>query len=61
MIWNEVQRPEIRESVMLFAGSVIGVPGLAIGASSVAEAIRNRSGTGGSPSPSPEPVDSPPS
>lgn len=61
MIWNEVQRTEIRESVMLFAGAIIGIPGLAIGASSVAEAIRSRTGTGDSPSASPEPADSQPS
>jgi len=61
MIWNEVQRTEIREAVLLFAGVAIGIPGLAIGASSVADAVRNRTGTGGSPSASPEQADSQPS
>ena len=61
VIWNEVQRTEIRESVLLFAGAIIGIPGLAIGASSVAEAIRSRTGTGDSPSASPQSADSPPS
>lgn len=56
IVFMEVSRPEVRESVLVLAGSVIGVPGLAVGASSVAEAIRRRTGTGGSPS---GPVDSP--
>jgi hypothetical protein len=35
----------IREPVLLLAGAVVGVPGLALGASSVAESLRSRSGT----------------
>lgn len=51
LIFMEVSRPEIRESVLVLAGSVIGVPGLAIGRDAVVEAIvRRRNGTGGSPS-----------
>jgi hypothetical protein len=51
LIFMEVSRPEIRESVLVLAGSVIGVPGLAVGATSIAEAIsRRRSGTDDSPS-----------
>lgn len=48
VIFFEVQRPEIRESVLLFAGTVIGVPGLAVGATSIVEALaRRRDGTAG--------------
>jgi hypothetical protein len=57
LIFTEAQRPEVRESVMVFAGVIIGVPGLAVGATSLADALR-RGGTGTSqsssaPSPSP--------
>ena len=46
LIFMEVSRPEIRESVLVLAGSVIGVPGLAVGATSIAEALaRRRNGT----------------
>jgi hypothetical protein len=46
MIFQEIQRSDIRESVLLFAGAVIGVPGLAVGATSVADALaRRRNGT----------------
>lgn len=49
VIFSEVQRAEIRESVLLFAGAVIGVPGMAVGFTSVVEALeRRRDGTGGS-------------
>lgn len=58
IIFFEVQRPELRESVLVLGGAVIGVPGLAVGASSVAEAFR-RSGTGGSQSPPVQEVESP--
>jgi hypothetical protein len=53
-------QPSLREPVLLLAGAVVGVPGLALGASSVAEAVRSR---GGMPSPPelPPPVPSPPS
>lgn len=50
LIFLEVSRPEVRESVLILAGAVIGVPGLAVGASSIAEAVRSRVGTGSSPS-----------
>ena len=50
----------IREPVLLLAGAVVGVPGLALGASSVAESLRSRAGTPPPSEPSPSPV-SPPS
>jgi hypothetical protein len=50
----------IREPVLLLAGAVVGVPGLALGASSVAESLRSRAGTPSPPDPSPSAV-SPPS
>jgi hypothetical protein len=52
MIFLEIRRPEIRDSVLVLGGSLLGVPGLALGASSVVEAIRSRTGTAG-PSGSP--------
>lgn len=58
LIFTEAQRPEIREFVMMFAGVVIGIPGLAVGASTVLETLR-RGGTGESPSPPAEPPASP--
>lgn len=51
LIFQEVARPEIRESVLLLAGSIIGVPGIAVGATSIAEALKRRNGTDGSQSP----------
>jgi hypothetical protein len=51
---------QIREPVLLLAGAVVGVPGLALGASSVAEAVRSRAGTPG-PSGSSPVAPSPPS
>lgn len=59
LIFLEVSRPEVRESVLILAGAVIGVPGLAVGASSIAEAVRSRAGTGSSPSPQVESASSP--
>jgi hypothetical protein len=50
LIFLEVSRPEIRESVLLFAGIVIGIPGLAVGRTSIVEAIAaRRGGTDGLP------------
>lgn len=52
LIFMEVMRPEVREAVLLLGGSLVGVPGLAVGAASVAEAItQRRNGTGGSSQP----------
>ena len=48
VIFMEVSRPEIRESVLVLAGSIVGIPGLAVGGQAIAAAIR-RNGTGGSP------------
>lgn len=50
LIFMEVQRTEIRESVLIFAGGVIGIPGLVVGGTSIAEAIRGRRNGTGSPS-----------
>ena len=51
LIFMEVLRPEVRESVLLLGGTAIGVPGLAVGFSTVAEALAaRRGGTGGSTS-----------
>lgn len=56
LIFMEVSRPEVREAVLIFAASVTTVPGVAVGATSIVEAIaRHRDGTGGSPSVSAEP------
>lgn len=55
LIFTEAQRPEIREFVMVFGGVVAGIPGLAIGASSILDAVLRRGGTGASPS---QPVES---
>jgi hypothetical protein len=53
LIFMEVSRPDIRESVLVLAGSVIGVPGLAVGATSIAEAVaRRRNGIDDSSPPS---------
>jgi hypothetical protein len=53
-------QPSVREPVLLLAGAVVGVPGLALGASSVAEAVRSRAGMPSPPEPAPS-VPSPPS
>lgn len=52
LIFMEVSRPEIRESVLVLGGSIISAPGLGV----AWEAIRARTGTGGSQS---QPADSP--
>jgi len=49
LIFMEVTRPEVREAVLLLGGSLVGVPGLAVGAASVAGALtQRRNGTPGS-------------
>ncbi|WP_097319413.1 hypothetical protein [Paractinoplanes atraurantiacus] len=53
LIFLEVTRPEIRESVLVLAGSVVGVPGVALGARSVVDAVRSRAGTPGPSEPPP--------
>lgn len=52
-VW-EVGRPEIRDSVLLFAGSLLGGPLAAAAWSSGVEAVRSRGGTATSSSSSPE-------
>lgn len=60
VIFLEVSRPEVRESVLLLAGSAIAVPGVAVGAASVVAAVTGRrGGTGGPSSSSPEEARSP--
>jgi hypothetical protein len=60
VIFAEIARPEVRESVLLLAGSAIATPAAAQGLSSVAAAVTGRrSGTGGPPTPSPEVAPSP--
>jgi hypothetical protein len=51
--WAEVNRPEIRDSVLLFAGSLLGTPVAAAALASAMDALRTRSGTGGPSSSSP--------
>lgn len=51
LIFMEVSRSEVRESVLVLAGSVIGVPGIWAGGAAVVDAVRGRQdGTGDSPS-----------
>lgn len=62
LIFHEVARPEVRESVLVLAAGVVGLPIAAVGAQTVAEAVTaHRNGTAGSlPSPQAE-APSPPS
>jgi hypothetical protein len=60
MAFYEVQRPEIRESVLVFAAGVVGVPAAFIGLQTVADVVAaRRNGTGDSSSLPPEPAASP--
>lgn len=58
VIFMEISRPEVREAVLLLCGSLIVVPGAAVGASAVVDSVnRSRGGTPGPPSlPQPEAV-----
>ena len=58
MIFMEISRPEVRESVLLLAGTFIGIPGFGVAFTSIADAVR-RGGTGGSQSQPAEPAGSP--
>lgn len=51
---QEVQRPEIRDSALLFAGSLLGGPVFAAAWTSGVDALRSRAGIGGPSSSSPE-------
>jgi len=56
LTFHEVLRPEVRESVLLFAGTLIAVPGAAAGVT----ALRSRpTGTSGQQPDSPAPESSP--
>jgi hypothetical protein len=58
----EVQRADLRESVLVLAAGVVGVPAAAIGVQSVTEAIAaRRTGTDGSSSQPQQEAPSPPS
>lgn len=61
--YEVLSQDPIREPVLLLAGAVVGVPGLVLGASSVAESLRSRGGTPGPPEQAPSPAlpPSPPS
>jgi hypothetical protein len=66
LIFSEVQRPDLRESVLVLAAGIVGVPAAAVGAQTVVEALATRrNGTGGSssspPEAQPEPSPLPPS
>jgi hypothetical protein len=57
VVFLELQRPEIRESVLVFAAGVVGLPTAFVGVQSVADAILGRrNGTEGPSSQSPEPA-----
>lgn len=53
LVFWEVSRPEIRDSVLILGGSLLGGPSAALGATSIAQAIVSRAGTGSQSSPSP--------
>lgn len=57
LIFMEVSRPEVRESVLILAASLVTVPGIGVGAVSLVEAAR-RDGTGSRPSQPPVEVPS---
>ncbi len=44
LIFTEVQRTELRESVLVLAAGIVGIPSAAIGARTVAEAWQGRQG-----------------
>lgn len=52
-------RAELRESVLVFAAVAIGLPGVAVGAPSLVDAVRSRVGIGSPSEPSPPPASSP--
>lgn len=60
LIFSEVRHPEVRAIVLLVGGAAIGIPGFAVGAASILDAIaRRQTGTGGSPSEPPPRVELP--
>lgn len=57
LIFMEVQRPDLRESVLILASGIVGFPAAAVGAQTVVDALAaRRTGTGGSSSSPPEEV-----
>lgn len=57
LIFMEVSRPEVRDSVLLLAGSLVTVPGIGVGVASVVQA-RSQS-RGGTPEPQSSQAESP--
>lgn len=53
VVW-ELSRPEVRDSVLVFAGGLLGGPVAALGITSVAEALASRGRTDSESSSSPE-------
>lgn len=61
LIFQEVQRDTLRESVLVLAAGIVGVPTAAVGAQTVVDAIAaRRNGTGSSSSSPPEAAPSQP-
>lgn len=55
VVFLEIRRPEIRESVMIFCTGAVGLPMLEVARQAVVDAVSaRRSGTGSPPEASPE-------
>jgi hypothetical protein len=52
-VWEVVSHDAPRDTVLTFAGSLLGGPLALVGLQTLADAIRSRAGTGGPSSPSP--------
>jgi hypothetical protein len=50
LVFWEVSRPEIRDAVLILGGSLLGGPTAALGATSLAQALRGGTGSPSSPS-----------
>lgn len=59
LTFHEVLRPEVRESVLLFAGTLIAVPGAAAGVTALRSGQQRPTGTSGQQPDSPAPESSP--
>lgn len=62
LIFTEVRHPEVRWLVMLMGGTAIGIPGFAVGATAIFDAIARRQlgiddSRSGSPPPAPLPLE----
>lgn len=58
--WMEVRRPEIRDSVLIFVGAMLGLPAALHSGSALLEAISQRGSSPASPSGTAGPSPSPP-